>query len=239
MAEVKEQLVFFDPIEHKYTDREGNRLISVSQLLSLFKPKFDPTGEITAKYAKKHGMTVAEVLDKWKQINTQSCTYGTSVHEEIEHYINTKEIRSSDHIHYVNQFAEIKFQGRLFSERMLYCLDNMVAGTADIVERIGFYINIWDFKTNKELSKFNNFGGRMLYDLSHLSDCNFNHYQLQLSLYGYLCELKGLKVNDLIILYMNPKTLKMEFHRCRYMRDEVKYILETKDTLWDNQKILS
>lgn len=231
MSALKEQLVSFDPIEHRYTDREGRELISVSKLLSLFKPVFDESGEITRKYAAKHGLTVESVKAKWKEVAMIACDYGTAVHEEIEHYIKTGLIRPSPHIQYVQQFAKIEFKGKLFSERMLYCLDNMVAGTADIVEKMGQYINIWDIKTNRELKKHDSWGNKMLYDLSHLSDCNWNHYQLQLSIYGYLCELKGLKVNKLILLYMNPRSLKIEHHVCRYMRDEVKYIFETKDKL--------
>ena len=62
-----EQQVLFDPIEHKYTDRAGNRLISCSQLISRLKPPFDPDGTITAKYAAKNGLTIDEVKASWKK----------------------------------------------------------------------------------------------------------------------------------------------------------------------------
>lgn len=228
--QVKEQVVFFDKENHLYKDVNGNQLISVSALLAKFKNKFDPDGKITERYAAKHGLTVEQVKTKWKETNTQSCDYGTEVHEELEFYLNNKVIRESQHSHYVEQFSQVPLIGRTYTEKMLYCLKNMVAGTADLIElcKDGI-LNIYDFKTNKKLEKYSPFGNRMLYDLSHIPDCNFNHYQLQLSIYGYLCELKGLKVNKLEILYLNPVTKKMEHHPCRYMRDEVRYIMEVKD----------
>jgi hypothetical protein len=224
-------LVTFDPVTHTYTDSKGDRLISCSQLISKLKRPFDPTGEITERYAKKHGLTVDEVKKKWKETNIKSCDYGTAIHQEIEYYLNSKAFMESPYIGYVKQFAALKYQGRLFSERMLYCLENMVAGTSDLIERVGNVINIDDFKTNKKLDKRNFYGQYMLHEVSHLEDCNFNHYQLQLSIYGYLCELKGLTVGRLRILYFNPETQIMEPHLCRYMRDEVREIFKYKSYL--------
>lgn len=229
---VKEQEVFFDKEKHIYSDKLGNQLISCGSLLSKFKNPFDPDGTIIERYAAKNGLTADEVKAKWAEGNKAACDYGTEVHEELEHYILHKEIRESDHKHYVEQFAEIPFVGRLYSEKMLYCLDNMVAGTADIVELFkGGVISIWDFKTNKELSKRSKWGNKMLHGLEHLDDCNFNHYQLQLSVYGYLCELKGLMVNNLTILYLNPQNKRMEVHKCKYLREEVQHILKVKDSI--------
>jgi len=224
-------LVFFDPVKHIYTDAKGNRLISCSKLISGLTPPFDPDGKITEKYALKNGLTVEQVKAQWKETNKQSCDYGTAIHNEIEYYIKYREVRESPYSHYVEQFSKQRYNGRLFSERMLYCLNNMVAGTADLIELGQGMVNIDDVKTNKKLEKTSTWGNKMLNEVSHLDDCNFNHYQLQLSIYGYLCELKGLKVNRLRVLYFNPDTKLMEVHIARYMRDEVIDIFKNKNYL--------
>jgi hypothetical protein len=52
-------------------------------------------------------------------------------------------------------------------------------------------VNIYDYQTNKEIKKesYVNWEGisdKMLDPLSHLDDCNINHYNIQLSLYMYM-----------------------------------------------------
>jgi hypothetical protein len=59
------------------------------------------------------------------------------------------------------------------------------------VEVIKGTVNIYDYKTNKEIKteSYVNWEGvsdRMLAPLNHLDDCNLNHYALQLSLYMYM-----------------------------------------------------
>ena len=225
----KDKQVYFDPIEHKYTNTKGERLISVSQLLHKFVNEFDPTGEITRNYAKKHNMTVEEVIEKWRIINEESCTYGTAVHEELEHYVLTGEVRESPYVWAVEEFKKIIFKGKLHCEVLVHNIDEMVAGQVDLIEQLpDGYINIWDYKTNKELKKRNLYGQMMLDCLWRHEDCNYNHYQLQLSLYAYLCELKGLKINKLTILYINPKSKLIEQHEVKYLRKDIINILKKK-----------
>ena len=78
--------------------------------------------------------------------------------------------------------------------------------------------------TNKELVKTNSFT-KMLGDLNYIDDCNFNHYQIQLSIYKKLYELSGMEVRDLIIIYVNKWTKQLELHKCKYMEKEVNIIL--------------
>ena len=226
----KDGQVFFNDAEHKYTDKDGNRLLSITQLISHFKEKFDESGIITEKYAKKHGLTVTEVKEKWKEINEQSCFYGTSVHESLEHFINNGTILDNEYKSIVEQFSKYKFEGKLHSEVMVHSVEHMIAGTVDIIEKLpNKEINIWDFKTNKKIERTNSWGKKMKHCLFYLEDANFVHYCIQMSLYAYLCELKGLKVKNLFLLYMNPKTQKFELFDCPYMKDEVKMMLKYKE----------
>ena len=81
---------------------------------------------------------------------------------------------------------------------MVYLKSIGLCGQADLVEVVNGYVNILDYKTNKEIKEkgFTNWEGitsKMYNPVNHLDDCNYNHYTLQLSIYMY------------IILKHNPK----------------------------------
>ena len=150
----------------------------------------------------------------------------------MEHFILNDIIRESPHKHFVEEFKlyrEQNIHGKLHSEVMVYNEDLMVAGMVDIIEKVDKdTISIYDFKTNKSLKSKNIWGDYMKYNLWHLQDCNMNVYKLQLSLYAYLCELKGLKINQLTILYCNRKTKKLEPYAVPYLKCDIEKILEKK-----------
>lgn len=226
----KDGQVFFNDAEHKYTDKDGNRLLSITQLIGYFKEKFDELGEITEKYAAKHGLTVAEVQQNWKEINEQACVYGTSVHGSLEHFVISGEILDNEHKPIIEQFSKYKFSGKLHSEVMVHSIEHMIAGTVDIIEKFpNNEISIWDLKTNKKIERTNSWGKKMKHCLFYLEDANYVHYCIQMSLYAYLCELKGLKIRDLFLLYMNPKTGLFEKWQAPYMKEEVEMMLKYKN----------
>jgi hypothetical protein len=103
-----------------------------------------------------------------------------------------------------------------------------VCGQSDRVEVVKGVVDVIDYKTNKEIKKnsFVNWEGKsqkMTGPLSHLDDCNFNHYALQLSTYMY------------IILKHNPqyKVGKQMLHHVIFEKDgedEFGYPIVKKDT---------
>lgn len=226
----KDGAVFFNDAEHKYTDKNGNRLLSITQLIGHFKEKFDSDGTITEKYAKKHGLTVDDVKANWKKINEDSCNLGTNIHVELENYVLTGEIRDSEYSDIVKKFSKYKFEGKLKCEVLVHSLDLMIAGLVDLIEVLpNNEVSIYDYKSNKELSKVNKWGKKMLHCLWHLDDANFNHYTLQMSLYAYLCELRGLKIKSLKIFYINRKTNNIEVHPVKYEKELVEQMLKYKE----------
>ena len=91
-----------------------------------------------------------------------------------------------------------KLDPGVYPEHMVYLKSTGICGQSDLVEVVNGKVNIIDYKTNKEIKTeaFTNWEGiteKMLDPISHLDDCNFNHYALQLSIYMY------------IILKHNPK----------------------------------
>ena len=74
---------------------------------------------------------------------------------------------------------------------MVYLKSAGLCGQADRVEVINGIVDIYDYKTNKEIKAtgYTNWEGitdKMLHPVANLDDCNLNHYALQLSLYMYM-----------------------------------------------------
>lgn len=93
-----------------------------------------------------------------------------------------------------------KLEPGVYPEHMVYLKSAGICGQSDLVEVVNGRVNIIDYKTNKEIKmeSFKDWEGiseKMLHPVSHLDDCNFNHYSLQLSIYMYM------------ILKHNPKLL--------------------------------
>ena len=206
--------IVFYPETHTYVEKTtGRKLISVTTLIDKFKVPFDESGAIAARCAEREGIPVGELLAQWEKTKVDACERGIYFHDQMEHYIKTKEIKDGPDKDIVEKFAKIPFTGRLYSEQIVYSLEDGIAGTVDIVEvKDDNSITIWDAKTNKALKKFSPWKKRMLFPVSHLYECNFNAYQLQLNFYAHLLEGKGFWVDDMKILYINPKTRDIEVH---------------------------
>ena len=58
--------IIFEPIAHTYHDTSGKKFTSVSSLLSQYKMPFDEFGHIARACAKRDGMTVDEIKNKWR-----------------------------------------------------------------------------------------------------------------------------------------------------------------------------
>jgi hypothetical protein len=79
----------------------------------------------------------------------------------------------------------------IYPEHMVFLKSAGICGQADRVEVVQDVIDIYDYKTNKEIKtqSFTNWEGvseKMLHPIDHLDDCNFIHYAIQLSIYLYI-----------------------------------------------------
>jgi ATP-dependent exoDNAse (exonuclease V) beta subunit len=63
---------------------------------------------------------------------------------------------------------------------------------------------IWDYKTNKAITTKNDYKKRMLNELWHLDECEFNTYSLQLGLYKKIIEENtNIKIGSSYICWVN------------------------------------
>jgi len=223
----------FDEKEHKYTDKTGRELISVTTLIHLYQPIFDPTGEILINKAIKEGVTPEELRKQWDYERDAACERGTQAHKELEYWIDNGKIdKKGEYKDVVKQIKNIKFKGDLKSETILWSKKYGIAGTCDLFD---FYdsnqVDIWDLKTNKSIKKTSFFRRgqgfeMMLPPIQHLQNANFIVYSLQLSIYELLVEELGFWVNNKTLIYVTPKTKEVKLIPVLPLRKEALAIIE-------------
>lgn len=185
--------------------------ISGTTFLGKFFPQFDPTGEITARCAKKEGITVQEIKEKWAAKGRESCRLGTRLHELCEDIELGKPIRNTPE----NEIEARRFaNGKNLATKLKSSIDILgvekivfshrlptpIAGTIDLFgksKKTGEYL-ILDWKTNASIEQENKYNKFCLDPIKHIPDTNFTHYALQLSLYQYILKLEGYVEKDAI-----------------------------------------
>jgi len=198
----------FTASDHKYQSIDQNEnieWISVTSLISLLKKPFDK--EETAlkssknKRSKWYGLTPDEIIKIWDKSNTVAIDLGTWYHNQREEDIVSCDTigRAGKDIIIIRPIEQdgVKLapdqnltEG-IYPEHMVYLKSAGICGQADRVEVIGDTIDLYDYKTNKEikLTAYTNWEGvteKMLVPINHLDDCNYTHYSLQLSIYMYI-----------------------------------------------------
>jgi hypothetical protein len=198
----------FTASDHKYqsiNQSENIEWISVTTIIGLLKKPFDK--ETTAlkssknKRSKWYGLTPKEIIAIWDQSNAVAIDLGTWYHNQRE-----TDMVSHDTIGRLGRDISIvkpieqdgvklapdqNLVEGIYPEHMVYLKSAGICGQADRVEVIGNTIDLYDYKTNKEikLNAYTNWEGvteKMLLPINHLDDCNYTHYSLQLSIYMYI-----------------------------------------------------
>jgi ATP-dependent exoDNAse (exonuclease V) beta subunit len=85
---------------------------------------------------------------------------------------------------------------------------------------------LFDYKTNKEITKSNKYGEKLLHSLNHLDKCEFTKYSLQLSLYSTIIEkITSFSVPKSYIVWVNGET-NYELIECLDLKKESNIILD-------------
>jgi hypothetical protein len=192
---------------HKYesVDDPTKQWISSTGLVGVFKPPFD-RDNIAKKASKNkkskwYNMPVKEIIEAWDAESNRALTLGNWYHSQRE-----IEVAACDTLRRDGKdlliFRPIEQDGMRFSpdqalvpgiypEHMVYLKSAKICGQADRVEIVGDKVNIYDYKTNKEIKveAYTNWEGitkKLLTPLGHIDDCHLMHYALQLSIYMYI-----------------------------------------------------
>jgi hypothetical protein len=115
-----------------------------------------------------------------------------------------------------------------YPELIIWNDDYTLCGTADkvwinTIDGIRF-IDIDDWKTNKEIKMPNRY--MMNPPLSHLSDVNYVHYTLQISIYAWMLEKVGFKVRNLYLTHQREIHEQPQRYKLTYLKKEVETMLK-------------
>lgn len=185
---------------------------------------------------------VKKILKEWEKENVASIRKGNKYHER-------KEKKSYAQGYEINPFTQQKvpiaynppeegektnivhnlydLEDGYYPELLIWNEEKLLAGQADkvFIETVlenGIYkrvIDIDDYKTNKKITKNGFKGKRMKNPLSHLQDCNYVHYNLQISLYAWMLEQFGFVPRNLSFHHFN------QIYPLPYLREEVNLIV--------------
>jgi hypothetical protein len=202
----------FTAHDHKYVSNDDINWLSVTSFIGNFKQPFNADAVAkkcsTSKKSKWYGMTPEEIKEAWKAEANRATTLGTWYHNQreadlceigdMERHGFTIPVFKPIEIDGIKHSPEQKLKDGVYPEHMVYLRSAGICGQSDLVEVVNGQVHITDYKTNKEIKVegFTNWEGvtqKMAPPVSHLDDCNLNHYALQLSMYMY------------IILKHNPK----------------------------------
>lgn len=201
--------VKFLPEDHKYVSvdpAENISWMSVTSLISKLKQPFEAE-KIAEKSSKNkrskwYGMTKDQILSVWKAESERAITVGNWYHNQREEdLLGLDSIeRHGKVIPIMQPLADTsgikvapnqRLTDGMYPEHFVYMKSLGICGQSDLVEVIDGIVHITDYKTNKEIrsESYKDWEGlsqKMNHPVSHLDDCNLNHYNLQLSIYMYM-----------------------------------------------------
>ena len=205
--------VVFTEQDHRYASIiNGKELVYTSgtSLIGNYFNQFD-ADKFAPLTAKKLGITAEEVKKMWSEKGLSASRFGTRCHEVCEDVILDREIRNKPE----NPKEESTFKFTIpfvqavkrryyviAPEKVVFDHRLKVAGTIDLFARSRDQSNlyyIFDWKTNERIDRENKYGDKGLGPISHLDDCAYTHYMLQLNLYEYILKFGGYIPRDSIV----------------------------------------
>ena len=199
-------MIVFKPEFHEYISLEGDtQWTSVTSIISKLKEPFDAeaTAERSSKNKKSkwYGLDKEEILKQWNYTNKVATDLGNWYHNQRE--TDVCELHNIEREGYTIPIVRPiikeglkysppqKVSDGMYPEHLVYMQSAGLCGQSDLVEIVNGFVNITDYKSNKEirLRGYQSWDGtykKMLSPVNHLEDCHINHYALQLSIYMYM-----------------------------------------------------
>lgn len=216
--------VTLDERSHVYSHPD-KELMAVSSLIKRYDPPFDPTGQILTRCAAREGVTEQVLRARWDTKRDLSCMVGKQWHKAAEDWIQRKVGNSRfDDIFAI--FSKWKFKGDLFTEAMVWNLDAGLAGMADLVDRHGRTVDIYDWKTNEDLDEENKYNKFMLCPLAYHPATNLGKYQLQLNAYAWMFRKHGYVLGNMFIFHVDLEGRKIKSYRVPVLQVEVDMMID-------------
>lgn len=251
--EIFKQITFIEETHKYFINGKPSAPVSVTGFISKLKPKFDEDKWARLK-AKKLGISVDEMKFIWSEKNLFSTTLGTcfhkiaeSVYTGIPYTLNSAELQHSlgeesyDILKValptlVKQFSSFYRDTKdtlipIKNELVIGDLnDTRICGTMDMLvyNNKSEQFEIYDFKTNRDITYSNTYGERFCKPLDDLDACEFNTYSLQLSFYKYIIEkYTNIKIGAMYIVWFNRDKDACDVIATQDFMLKIKHILET------------
>ena len=229
----RDAFISFEEKENVYVVG-SKKLTRVSTLISSHFSEFDASKIIdkmqnSSKWSrsKYFGMEKQEIIDLWEKNGEEARNLGTLMHEQIEKFfLSEGKVLPEEKSPEFNQFLDFwnvfsthnpgfkpyRMEWRVYSQEVAGTIDcTLVSPGGDIV--------IIDWKRSKAIERYSPFG-RGLGKLSHLSDCNFVHYSLQLNSYRHILEnFYDKRVSAMYLAVFHPLQDKYKFIEVPYMKE--------------------
>lgn len=231
----RDKFIYFDEEHHKYTTDKVKDMTSVTTFIkSFFTPfnadevlnKLSRFGTLQKKYP---NMTQGDVKAMWSNQGKQASERGTKLHKYIELFYNGISAPIDEDIKKeISMFKEWAIQMNRTPYRTEWCIydeELKIAGMIDMICRADprdpRKLAIYDWKCSKEI-KYKNKYSRARDPISHLEDCNFNHYSLQLNLYKYILEKNyNVEIVDMHLVVIHSNNEQCQLIPVRNMKEEI------------------
>jgi hypothetical protein len=242
----RDKHIVFDEPTHTYTVHGSYKgYISCTGFIHAFFGHFDPDAIIAKMMSSPkwpqspyYGMTPEQIKKKWNDNGRNASEAGTEMHLAIEQYFNDAAHLIPPHVLQTREWAHFTAFWNRFKDEIepfrteweVFIEEIKLAGSIDGIFRSkkDGSILIYDWKRSKEIKMGNDFQSG-LGPLSHLPDCNYWHYSLQLNIYRYILEnYYGEKVSDMYLVILHPDQPSYKRMRLNRMDDEVAAMIECR-----------
>ena len=196
----------FEESKHLYSiikDKKFYYLPSVSSKVEAHAYKFN-TEKMLPLSARKEGVEVEVLRQRWVDVNRIACELGTKTHDFLEHYTGIQLPSTPQEVAGIKYIKDLYPKYRIsFRELRAYSNEFMYAGTMDLpLEVVGQgTFEIADYKTNGDLFKAYDY---LKPPFQSMEASPFNKYQIQLSYYQIMLEEIGLKIVDRKLVHLRP-----------------------------------
>jgi len=209
--------------------------------------KWDPT--LIEKYninEEDFNKEIARITSEWNANRDEACEHGTWVHSLMEntfygnHQFDFSKYGYSEASGYYDcpkNYYELDLENAVYPEFLMSWTSPdgkfKLAGQADLIIKHGNDIWVLDWKTNREIKKKSFYDKakkdvqRMKYPLNDIMDCNYYHYELQLSTYCWILQQirPELNVAGLSIIHIDREGKQTEYP-LEYRKDDVEKMIK-------------
>ena len=150
-----------------------------------------------------------EIIEKWRINKEEAARRGTWMHWTFEAHLNQVSVhKESKEFQLFSKFlSTLRGLTAFRTEWAIFAEHEGLAGSIDFVTRDEYgNMHIYDWKRTKNLRrKFTNLWDSMTYPLDNLSDCQGNHYRVQLNIYKWMLErYYGVRVAAMSVVCLHP-----------------------------------